>query len=84
QTPPSNLPNPPFRALINRKDPLNLALNALQVIVIGTPVQMGKEYLAAVGALARLLKEESLRRKLIAAQNAEEFHFLIETAEKEA
>lgn len=54
------------------------------IIAIGTPVQMGKEYLAAVGALARLLKEESLRRKLFAAKNAEEFHHLIQTAEKQA
>ena len=54
------------------------------IIVIGTPVQMGKEYLAAVGALARLLKEESLRRKLIAAEDPEEFHYLIQTAEKAA
>ncbi|MEM6883638.1 MAG: PTS sugar transporter subunit IIA [Verrucomicrobiota bacterium] len=52
------------------------------IIVIGTPLQMGKEYLTAVGALARLLKEEGLRRKLMAAKNAEEFHQLIETAEK--
>ncbi len=54
------------------------------IICIGTPVQMGKEYLTAVGALARLLKEESLRRKLIAAKNADEFHHLIELAEKQA
>jgi len=54
------------------------------IIVIGTPVQMGKEYLTAVGALARLLKEESLCQKLIAAKNAEEFHQLIEMAEKTA
>ncbi|MEM1156733.1 MAG: PTS sugar transporter subunit IIA [Verrucomicrobiota bacterium] len=53
------------------------------IIIIGTPLQMGKEYLAAVGALARLLKEESLRQKLITARSPEEFHLQIETAEND-
>jgi mannitol/fructose-specific phosphotransferase system IIA component (Ntr-type) len=53
------------------------------VFCIGTPVQMGKEYLTAVGALARLLKEEVLRHRLISSKNAAEFHHHITTAEKQ-
>jgi len=36
---------------------------------------MVTEYLGTVGALARLLKEESLRNKMISAKTAEEFIF---------
>jgi len=45
------------------------------IFVIGTPKRMVTEYLAAVGALARLLKEESLRQKLLGAKTPEEFLF---------
>jgi mannitol/fructose-specific phosphotransferase system IIA component (Ntr-type) len=51
------------------------------IFVIGTPKRMVTEYLAAVGALARLLKEESLRNKLISAKTAEEFIFHLTEAE---
>lgn len=51
------------------------------MFVIGTPKRMVTEYLAAVGALARLLKDDGLRQKLISAKNAEEFHFHISEAE---
>jgi mannitol/fructose-specific phosphotransferase system IIA component (Ntr-type) len=52
------------------------------IFVIGTPKRMVTEYLAAVGALARLLKDESLRAKLIHAKNAEEFLFHLAEAEE--
>ena len=43
------------------------------IFVIGTPKRMVTDYLATVGALARLLKEENLRQKLMAAKSGEEF-----------
>lgn len=52
------------------------------IFVIGTPKRMVTDYLATVGALARLLKEESLRLKLMAAKNPEEF--IAELAEAES
>jgi mannitol/fructose-specific phosphotransferase system IIA component (Ntr-type) len=52
------------------------------IFVIGTPKRMVTDYLATVGALARLLKEESLRQKLMAAKTAEEF--IAELAEAES
>jgi mannitol/fructose-specific phosphotransferase system IIA component (Ntr-type) len=51
------------------------------IFVIGTPKRMVTEYLAAVGALARLLKDEHLRHKLFSAKTAEEFIFHITEAE---
>lgn len=51
------------------------------IFVIGTPKRMVTEYLAAVGALARLLKEENLRNKLFSSKTAEEFIFHITEAE---
>lgn len=45
------------------------------IFIIGTPKRMVTEYLGTVGALARLLKEESLRNKMISAKTAEEFIF---------
>lgn len=53
------------------------------IFCIGTPQRLATEYLAAVGSLARLLKEEALRKKLIAAKNSEQFMYLIAAAEKE-
>jgi len=52
------------------------------VFCIGTPKRMGTEYLATVGALARLLKEETLRSKLLHAKNADQFLLGIQNAEK--
>lgn len=51
------------------------------IFVIGTPKRMVTDYLATVGALARLLKEESLRQKLMAAKTPETF--IAELAEAE-
>ncbi|MEM6822685.1 MAG: PTS sugar transporter subunit IIA [Verrucomicrobiota bacterium] len=52
------------------------------IFCIGTPLRMGTEYLAAVGALARVLKEESVRKQLLEAKHAEEFVKII--AEEES
>jgi len=43
------------------------------VFLLGTPKKMVMEYLQLVGALARLLKAESFRASLLAAQSPEEF-----------
>lgn len=43
------------------------------IFVIGTPRRMVTEYLALVGAMARLLRNEEVRAKLLSAQTAEEF-----------
>jgi mannitol/fructose-specific phosphotransferase system IIA component (Ntr-type) len=51
------------------------------IFVIGTPKRMVTEYLAAVGALARLLKDDSLRNKLLHAKNGDEFLFHLAEAE---
>ncbi|MDD5260806.1 MAG: PTS sugar transporter subunit IIA [Methylacidiphilales bacterium] len=45
------------------------------IFVIGTPKRMVTEYLATVGALARLLKEDAVRQKLISAKSQDEFFF---------
>lgn len=55
--------------------------SARLIFVIGTPKRMVTDYLATVGALARLLKEDMLRQKLMAAKTAEEF--IAELAEAE-
>jgi mannitol/fructose-specific phosphotransferase system IIA component (Ntr-type) len=47
--------------------------SAKLIFIIGTPKRMVTDYLATVGALARLLKDDSLRQKLMAAKTAEEF-----------
>ena len=41
--------------------------------VIGTPRRMVTEYLALVGAMARLLRNEAVRKKLMEAKTPEEF-----------
>jgi mannitol/fructose-specific phosphotransferase system IIA component (Ntr-type) len=51
------------------------------IFVIGTPKRMVTEYLSVVGALARLLKDDMLRKKLLHAKNAEEFLFHLTEAE---
>jgi len=43
------------------------------IFVIGTPRRMVTEYLALVGAMARLLRNEEVRVKLLSAQTAEDF-----------
>ena len=43
------------------------------LFVIGTPPDRVAQYLALVGRLARLLKEETIRAELLAARTAEEF-----------
>ena len=43
------------------------------IFVIGTPRRMVTEYLALVGVMARLLRQDDVRAKLLAAKTAEEF-----------
>lgn len=43
------------------------------IFVIGTPRRMVTEYLALVGAMARLLRNEGVRQKLMDAKTPEEF-----------
>ncbi len=43
------------------------------IFVIGTPRRMVTEYLALVGAMARLLRHDEVRAKLLAAKSADEF-----------
>jgi mannitol/fructose-specific phosphotransferase system IIA component (Ntr-type) len=43
------------------------------IFVIGTPRRMVTEYLALVGAMARILRHEEVRARLMAAKTAEEF-----------
>lgn len=51
------------------------------IFVIGTPKKMVTDYLAVVGALARLLKDDGLRDRLMAAQTAEDFVGVLAAAE---
>ena len=43
------------------------------IFVIGTPRRMVTEYLALVGAMARLLRNDGVRQKLMEAKTPEEF-----------
>ncbi len=43
------------------------------LFVIGTPLDKVPEYLAVVGRLVRLLKNEAVRRSLLAAETVDEF-----------
>lgn len=52
------------------------------IFVIGTPKKMVTDYLTVVGALARILRDEELREKLIKAPSQEEFHRLLAEAEE--
>ena len=51
------------------------------IFLIGTPKQMVAEYLRLVGNLARLLRQDSLREKLLAAPDAASFIKLMDAAE---
>lgn len=51
------------------------------IFVIGTPKKMVTEYLAIVGALARLLKESSIRESLMTAKTPQEFHEMLAAIE---
>lgn len=53
------------------------------IFVIGTPKKMVTDYLAVVGALARLLKEPDLRAKLIGASSQQEFLEILAEAESQ-
>jgi mannitol/fructose-specific phosphotransferase system IIA component (Ntr-type) len=48
------------------------------IFLIGTPPDKLREYLALVGKLARLLKKEDARRKLLNAASTEEFLSLLD------
>ena len=50
------------------------------LFVIGTPPDRVAQYLALVGRLARLLKEEALRAQLLAATTAEAFLLPLQSA----
>ena len=52
------------------------------VFLIGTPKQMVTEYLRVVGNLARLLRQDALREKLLAAPDAGQFIRLLDEAER--
>ena len=43
------------------------------IFVIGTPRRMVTEYLALVGAMARILRQDEVRGKLMAAKTPDEF-----------
>jgi fructose-specific phosphotransferase system IIA component len=51
------------------------------IFLIGTPKQMVTEYLRVVGNLARLLRQDDLRRQLLEVQTPVEFSKLLEDAE---
>ncbi len=52
------------------------------IFVIGTPKRMVTEYLAVVGALARLLKEQSVRERLYGVEDAASFCEVLAEAER--
>jgi len=51
------------------------------IFLIGTPKQMVTDYLRVVGNLARLLRQDDLRQRLLDAPDADTFIKLIEQAE---
>jgi fructose-specific phosphotransferase system IIA component len=51
------------------------------IFLIGTPKQMVTDYLRVVGNLARLLRQDDLRQRLLNAPDAAEFIKIIEQAE---
>ena len=51
------------------------------IFLIGTPKQMVTDYLRAVGTLARLLRQDDLRHRLLDAPDAAAFIKIIEAAE---
>ena len=54
------------------------------IFLIGTPKQMVAEYLRLVGNLARLLRQDALREKLLAAPDAPSFIKLLNSAEPDS
>lgn len=52
------------------------------LFVVGTPKGMPADYLATVGALCRLVKDASVRERLLSAETAEEFVAVIAASEK--
>lgn len=53
------------------------------IFVIGTPRQQVAEYLAIVGALARVFREPDFHKELLAAKTSEEFIEMLRDAEEE-
>ncbi len=53
------------------------------IFVIGTPTNMVREYLGIVGDLARRLKHETVRRKLLEAANPTDFLAALKAASKD-
>ena len=51
------------------------------IFLIGTPKQMVTDYLRVVGTLARLLRQDDLRQRLLDAPDAAAFIKVIEVAE---
>ena len=51
------------------------------IFVIGTPKRMVTDYLSVVGGLARLLKDQGTREKLISSPNVQEFITTLTQAE---
>ncbi len=51
------------------------------IFLIGTPKQMVTDYLRVVGTLARLLRQDDLRQRLLEASDAAAFIKIIEAAE---
>jgi len=51
------------------------------IFLIGTPKQMVTDYLRVVGTLARLLRQDDLRQRLLEAPDAASFIKIIEAAE---
>jgi mannitol/fructose-specific phosphotransferase system IIA component (Ntr-type) len=52
------------------------------IFVIGVPRRMATDYLTVVGSLARILKEASVRQKLMEVTTPEEFIAVISEVEK--
>lgn len=50
------------------------------IFVIGTPPDRAPQYLALVGTLARLLRSETTRQKLLAAPSPDDFVAVLRTA----
>ena len=53
------------------------------IFLIGTPKQMVTDYLRVVGTLARLLRQDDLRQRLLDAPDPGEFIKIIEAAESQ-
>lgn len=53
--------------------PFGNGSRARLIFLIGVPQRLVNDYLVCVGALARLLKDDEIRTRLLTAQTAEEF-----------